>query len=349
VRERGGTLGFAPGAMVWHHRRNTVRRFWRQQFHYGAAEGDLRRKWPQRHTPGGRIAWAGRLYGGGVANDGSGRRRRIFHGTWGSAAFQSVYDAGAGTGVATALLPAWHLMIAALAVASLVGLAWGPMGWAIPVFGVAVVVCVVQAAVAAGRATFPESRARPGRLAAARGLTILLHLVQPLARLVGRGSTWARGTRGRRLPRVAWPWPRAFAVWHETWASGERRLEDLERRLRDRGVVVSRGGDYDRWDLEAGGGAVGGVRLRMTLEEHGAGKQMARVRAWPRWAASGAGVAGAFVTGGILAAAGWRAGAVAAACALAAIGVSVAAWWLVECGAAMAAVRDALADEGARA
>jgi hypothetical protein len=39
--------------------------------------------------------------------------------------------------------------------------------------------------------------------------------------------------------------------------------------------------------LEAQGGVLGGVRLRMTIEEHGGGRQLARLRAWPRCAGWG--------------------------------------------------------------
>jgi GT2 family glycosyltransferase len=38
IRERGRTLGFSPAAMVWHHRRDSFRAFWRQQRGYGRAE-----------------------------------------------------------------------------------------------------------------------------------------------------------------------------------------------------------------------------------------------------------------------------------------------------------------------
>ncbi|HEX3370200.1 MAG TPA: hypothetical protein VHS56_11540, partial [Candidatus Cybelea sp.] len=54
--------------------------------------------------------------------------------------------------------------------------------------------------------------------------------------------------------------------------------------LRSDGGVTARGGDYDSWDIEVRGGALGSARLRALVEEHGAGKQLARVRSWPRWA-----------------------------------------------------------------
>jgi len=59
-------------------------------------------------------------------------------------------------------------------------------------------------------------------------------------------------------------------------------LEALEAALRSGGFVVRRGGDFDRWDLEARGGALGGARARAAVEEHGGGRQLIRIRTWPR-------------------------------------------------------------------
>jgi len=42
--DRGGRIGFHAGAMVWHHRRNSVRTYWKQQRGYGRAEALLERK-----------------------------------------------------------------------------------------------------------------------------------------------------------------------------------------------------------------------------------------------------------------------------------------------------------------
>src|SRR5262249_40201259 len=35
LQKRGGTIGFCPAAMVWHHRRCSLRTFWKQQSGYG--------------------------------------------------------------------------------------------------------------------------------------------------------------------------------------------------------------------------------------------------------------------------------------------------------------------------
>ena len=47
------------------------------------------------------------------------------------------------------------------------------------------------------------------------------------------------------------------------------------------------GGEYDRWDVEVRGGTLGAARLFMTVEEHGAGKQLFRFRSWPRFSIEG--------------------------------------------------------------
>jgi Predicted glycosyltransferases len=52
LQERGWSIGFSPSAMVWHHRRNSVRTYWRQQKGYGRAEAILERKWPERYNAG---------------------------------------------------------------------------------------------------------------------------------------------------------------------------------------------------------------------------------------------------------------------------------------------------------
>ena len=54
----------SPAALVWHHRRNSLRAYWKQQLGYGKAEALLERKWPGKYNSAGHLQWAGRLYGG---------------------------------------------------------------------------------------------------------------------------------------------------------------------------------------------------------------------------------------------------------------------------------------------
>src|SRR4051794_24566288 len=93
LQERGWTVGFSPGAVVWHHRRGSVRNYLKQQFEYGKAEALLEQKWPERYNRAGHLAWAGRVYSNGANARG---RWKIYYGTWGQGLFQSVYQRAPG-------------------------------------------------------------------------------------------------------------------------------------------------------------------------------------------------------------------------------------------------------------
>ena len=86
VQERGWTLGFSPAAVVWHHRRASIRAYWKQQKGYARAETLLAEKWPQKYNEAGHLSWSGRLYGMGVVAFFL-NKPRIYHGTWGSSLF----------------------------------------------------------------------------------------------------------------------------------------------------------------------------------------------------------------------------------------------------------------------
>jgi hypothetical protein len=71
-------------------------------------------------------------------------------------------------------------------------------------------------------------------------------------------------------------------IWSEQWQPIETRLAEIETVLLRKRAAVKRGGDFDRWDMEIRGGLLGSVRTVAMIEEHGAGKQLFRLRAWPR-------------------------------------------------------------------
>jgi hypothetical protein len=78
--------------------------------------------------------------------------------------------------------------------------------------------------------------------------------------------------------------PRANSIvlWSEVWHAAQDRLEEVESALKQLGVVVRRGGDFDNWDLEIRSGLLGSARLRMVAEEHGQGRQLVRWRVLPK-------------------------------------------------------------------
>jgi hypothetical protein len=79
------------------------------------------------------------------------------------------------------------------------------------------------------------------------------------------------------LPRI-----RIHRFWCEQWHGTEERVRAIIRSLQSEGSVITSGGDWDRWDLQVRGGLLGAARLRLAIEEHGGGRQLVRVRSWPR-------------------------------------------------------------------
>jgi|RhiMetdeSRZDD1v2_1073273.scaffolds.fasta_scaffold89715_2 GT2 family glycosyltransferase len=287
LQQQGWTIGFSPAAMVWHHRRNAVRTYWKQQQGYGKAEALLEKKWPEKYNVLGHLSWAGRLYGKGSTRVTSWSRGRIYQGTWGSALFQSIYAPAPGFWGSLPSMPEWYVVIATLTALSALGLFWKPLLLALPLLGYAVGVLLVQAGLSARHASFtsaPQSRSEWLQL---WGLTTILHLMQPLARLRGRWRYGLTPWRWQSTRGWAWPWSRTLQLWSEQWQCPLARLQAIEETLRSEGTASFRGGDYDRWDLEVRGGLLGAVRLLATTEEHGAGRQLVRFRLWPKCSVQG--------------------------------------------------------------
>jgi len=78
-----------------------------------------------------------------------------------------------------------------------------------------------------------------------------------------------------------------MAAWYETWGATETRVEEMEKLLLQHRMVVRRGNEYDRWDLRIRGGLLGGLKLRIAIEEHGEGKQLVLVWMMPTWSPLG--------------------------------------------------------------
>jgi hypothetical protein len=132
---------------------------------------------------------------------------------------------------------------------------------------------------------------------------------------------------------------RNYAFWSEDWHSTEERVGAVSAELRAVGAVIRSGGDWDRWDLAVRGGLLGGARLRLAIEEHGAGRQLVRVRSWPH-ISSAATVLGALVAS--LAGLAALSGAGLAAGALGLLALLLGLRLAFECGTASATIRLAL-------
>jgi GT2 family glycosyltransferase len=344
LQERGWTLGFNPAAVVWHRRRDTVRGYWKQQLNYGRAEADLERKWPEKYNAAGHLTWNGRLYGNGLLHAMSWwARRRIYHGTWGSALFQSIYHVRPSWLWSLPAMPEWYVLVALLGALAVVGCAWPPMLAVLPFLALAAAAPLAQAVAASRRSVAARAEVSRWRRARLLALTVVLHLLQPAARLAGRVCRGLTPLRTRGVGRPVLPLPRVVKTWTEAWSPPEGRLGGLVACLRERGAVVLSGGDFDRWDCEVRGGVLGAARVRLLVEEHGAGRQLARFRVWPHCPPRALVPLAMLVAVAAVAAAD---GARAAAVLFAAVAAAVVARAAYECAAATAAVVAALVPPG---
>jgi O-antigen biosynthesis protein len=277
LQEAGATLGFHPAALVWHRRRDSVRRYWRQQQGYGKAEALLERKWPERYNRRGHVTWSGRLYNRASRI----RPARIYHGTWGTGAFQPDEGERPGPLAELARTPEWYMVLGGLAGLSVLGLVWHAMLVMIPLLVAAVSIPVAEATRVAAGAHLGRHADHRLRATGMRLLTACLYLAQPAARLTGRLSLGLAPWRQSRTRGLAVPRRLMRTAWFERWIGGGDRVALIEASARADGARVLRGGPYDRWDLEVSGGPAGGVRMLVAVEEHGRGRQLMRCRMWP--------------------------------------------------------------------
>ncbi len=288
LQDRGWTIGFSPAALVWHHRRNSVATYWRQQMGYGKAEALLEEKWPQKYNSLGHISWGGRLYGKGLTLHVHSSRARIYQGVWGSAPFQSIYEPAPTLLGSLTMMPEWYLLVAGLAAMSLLSLNWAPLAFAIPLLILAIVLPLVQAMQSAAQSRFTSNPQSPWQRMKLHAVTGLMHCMQPVARLLGRLRHGLTPWRRRGVWKWASPKPsRTTKLWREEWQDPAETLRRLGDNVLANGMVTDNGNEYDSWDLQVRPGPLGRARLLIAVEEHGSGRQMLKFRVWPKWKMQG--------------------------------------------------------------
>jgi len=285
----GYQIGFSPSAVVWHHRRPSVKAYWRQQVGYGISESLLERKTPDKFNPWGHASWAGRIYAP-YPFFRMKARPLIYHGIWGSAPFQSMYDSGSSN--LFAIFPRAmesHAALILLAVLSI----FFPWAFAIFAMGLAYMIgyCVSCALAAKidGLAAAEGPPTLPRRMRW-RALIAYLHFLEPIARDWGRFkgglTSWRPVFSDRGAERRASRWWQQFQPFKRVvrWTiPGTTALEKnafLDRllcRLTRPGCAVSCNGMFDDWDLKLRRGALGTARVRMVAEHHGGAKRLARL------------------------------------------------------------------------
>ena len=279
IQDSGHTIGFHPSALVWHHRRNSLKAYWKQQKGYGKAEALLEAKWPEKYNGFGHLTWEGRIYGNGLTIPVKLKKDKIFHGTWGSALFQSVYSSG-GFINSIPLMPEWYFLSALFAIIGTLGFFWWPLLFAWIPFAASVFMVVLQASISASRNSSLQPHQK--RNYKYKALIIILHVIQPVARLYGRlkhGLTpWRkRGMDFDSLVLFVFG-KHVFSYWSEKWRSSEEWLTLIEKDLMNKKTRVRRGKEFDNWDLEVRTGLFSSGNGVLAVEDHGGGKQYLRFR-----------------------------------------------------------------------
>ena len=275
LQQAGRWITFAPGAFVWHHRRQGPRSFLRQQAGYGEAEALLRFHHPERFNHRGDGKWRGSLYGASLQGLRL-ARDIIYRGTFGTALFQSVYRPGTAH---WAMLPStleWHF---AAALVSLAALVWWP---ALAIAGLMLACSLLVAALQALQACLPLHHDGLG----SRLVVALLCYLQPLVR------SWRRlRTRffhpgviiaDERLPSASGRslsfWGQATAeYWSEKWLDRTELLRVVVAYLTERrwAKVVDPG--WSDRDLVIYCHPWTEVRVCTVQENHGSGRRLIRV------------------------------------------------------------------------
>ena len=288
--DAGYAMGFSPSAVVWHHRRPSVKAYWRQQVGYGVSESILERKFPNKFNPWGHAFWAGRIYAP-YPFFRLKQRSVIYQGLWGSAGFQPMYAAGHG-GVLSFLPRAmeWHFALLVL-----LGLGTMTSRWALAAFAVGLAYTTCYCVVCASRARLDVfgGSALPFLIRLrSRAMIAWLNFLEPLARDWGRLKGGLTPWRAARLPRnecpAVTPWWRCLLpvrrVVRWTCPGGVPLdkypfLTRLTDNLLAVGCAVGWNPDDQAWDLRARRGALATTELRMVVEHHGGPRRLGRFAA----------------------------------------------------------------------
>ena len=280
IQKAGYTIGFHPSALVWHHRRNSLTNYWKQQKGYGKAEALLEAKWPEKYNGFGHLSWHGHIYGNGVTLPLKIKKDKIFHGTWGTSLFQSVYQPTGGFLHNIPLMPEWYLLSGLFALIGLFGFLWSPLLILWPLFILSILVVVLQATISASNNS--SLMAAQKKNIKYKLLIIVLHMVQPVARLYGRfkhGLTpWRKRGADFNSQFNYGLSTNIFTYWSEKWKSAEDWLTTIEQNLINEKTRVKRGGDFDQWDIQVRSGLFASGHGLLSIEEHGSGKQFLRFK-----------------------------------------------------------------------
>jgi GT2 family glycosyltransferase len=270
-------IGFAPGAMVWHYRRSSVKAYLKQQIGYGKAEALLIGDHPKRFGLLGGARWHGAVYSG--RRGALGLSSRIYRGVFGYAPFQSIYTTPESDFFHIATGVQW-VLVAGLLLA--LGISFSSL---VPVGLLMLAITLFYAGRESWRARIdPRFAGMKSKL-----LLALLCLAQPIlrggARTFGtlrrgkapQGPIWS-GKLGRPPKLGLWKRVGKLRLWSESGLARDVLLEKTANTLRRLGWKHSVDNGWKDWDMEIERGFLWRVRMTTVTEYHGGEKCLTRAR-----------------------------------------------------------------------
>ena len=298
IEKAGGKIGFCAPMFVWHHRRNTVKAYLKQQMGYGRAEALLAPKHPERFNVLGNSRWSGRIYGD-ISSYILGARPVVHHGTFGCGLFQTLYSARASVANYLPLSFEWIAM----------GALFAALGFTLPLLGLAgagmLAATIVWCANCAVHAKLPEQYDDW----CSRGLITLLTFLQPVLRgwtryrtLLQLAATSEKVRQGHKLTTRSWLRgsglgtvcrdtykliKSGFLLQHFFWNHDSLERETVLEKLIDMMQLLNIKPTIDSgyafttsvppWDMQVKTGCWSLVQLRVTVEHHGGKKRFVRL------------------------------------------------------------------------
>ncbi len=277
LQQAGVVIAFSPTAVVWHHRRFTLRAFRKQQQGYGEAESLLRFKHLIFFGPTGTAKWRGQIYGtprfSWFIN-----QPIIYHGIFGDGFFQSIYPTPQSEIAAYLSSIEWFALTLFLFG---LGVFLPPLR-IVPYLMLGGTLCVALSYMVRVRIE-PRFDTIRSRL-----LVMVLAFLQPLVRGWSRYFTWLLFKRTpaaviarheklppatkRRLGR------RTRVYWSEEGKDRHALLKEIIALLEEENWRYSVDTGWQEWDLQIYGNFWWSIVLQTVTEYHGGAKCLTRTR-----------------------------------------------------------------------
>jgi O-antigen biosynthesis protein len=259
---------YHPSAIVWHHRRPGIRAYLRQQLGYGYAEAHLQRRYPGRFNFFGYPVWRGGVYDSvhsHLRREGLPFvfRPRIYHGFFGVAQFQTLYQPFLTWWYQIFSTAEWLTLAGCSFLSGLLALFFGPFALGTGLLGISTLMLLmtIGASFLAGWRGVQNKRWKGSERWRGFLSVALLHILQPLARAAGRlKGRWHLRHSGEQFAESALLWGDLGK--RDLW------LNKLLEHMKSCGWVARRASEWDEADLEVLGPGPYRLKLTSVYEEH---------------------------------------------------------------------------------